>query len=218
MTTLSTHDTKRGEDVRARLDVLAEVPRALGRRARATCAMRASTGHGPFDSLLWQAVDRLVAGVARATARLRREGRARSRARRRAGGIRMRRSRRACTRRSMRSFDDAELGRAGRRASSPRSQQPAGRTRLSAKLLQLTAPGVPDVYQGSELWETSLVDPDNRRPVDFAERGGCCRARRRLRAGDCRPSTRRAPRSCWSPPVRCACGATGRSSSPATRR
>src|SRR5204863_2794223 len=29
------------------------------------------------------------------------------------------------------------------------------------------APGVPDVYQGSELWETSLVDPDNRRPVDF---------------------------------------------------
>ena len=38
---------------------------------------------------------------------------------------------------------------------------------LSAKLLQLTMPGVPDVYQGSELWETSLVDPDNRRPVDF---------------------------------------------------
>src|SRR3712207_5250032 len=41
---------------------------------------------------------------------------------------------------------------------------------LSAKLIQLTAPGVPDVYQGSELWETSLVDPDNRRPVDFEER------------------------------------------------
>jgi (1->4)-alpha-D-glucan 1-alpha-D-glucosylmutase len=38
---------------------------------------------------------------------------------------------------------------------------------LSAKLIQLTAPGVPDVYQGSELWELSLVDPDNRRPVDF---------------------------------------------------
>jgi (1->4)-alpha-D-glucan 1-alpha-D-glucosylmutase len=41
---------------------------------------------------------------------------------------------------------------------------------LSAKLLQLTAPGVPDVYQGSELWERSLVDPDNRRAVDFDER------------------------------------------------
>jgi len=38
---------------------------------------------------------------------------------------------------------------------------------LSQKVIQLTMPGVPDVYQGSELWEDSLVDPDNRRPVDF---------------------------------------------------
>jgi len=38
---------------------------------------------------------------------------------------------------------------------------------LSATLLRLTAPGVPDIYQGSELWSLSLVDPDNRRPVDF---------------------------------------------------
>src|ERR1019366_6958181 len=38
---------------------------------------------------------------------------------------------------------------------------------LTAKLIQLTAPGIPDVYQGSELWETSLVDPDNRREVDY---------------------------------------------------
>ncbi|HEY5231765.1 MAG TPA: malto-oligosyltrehalose synthase, partial [Galbitalea sp.] len=38
---------------------------------------------------------------------------------------------------------------------------------LTAKLIQLTAPGIPDIYQGSELWETSLVDPDNRRVVDF---------------------------------------------------
>lgn len=36
--------------------------------------------------------------------------------------------------------------------------------------LKLTAPGVPDVYQGTELWDFSLVDPDNRRPVDFAHR------------------------------------------------
>ena len=41
---------------------------------------------------------------------------------------------------------------------------------LSAKLLQLAAPGVPDVYQGSELWNRSLVDPDNRLPVDYAAR------------------------------------------------
>jgi (1->4)-alpha-D-glucan 1-alpha-D-glucosylmutase len=41
---------------------------------------------------------------------------------------------------------------------------------LGQKLVQLTMPGVPDVYQGTELWEDSLVDPDNRRPVDFAAR------------------------------------------------
>jgi (1->4)-alpha-D-glucan 1-alpha-D-glucosylmutase len=41
---------------------------------------------------------------------------------------------------------------------------------LAAKLVALTMPGVPDVYQGSELWEQSLVDPDNRRPVDFEVR------------------------------------------------
>ena len=38
---------------------------------------------------------------------------------------------------------------------------------LAWKLLVLTAPGVPDLYQGSELWDLSLVDPDNRRPVDY---------------------------------------------------
>ncbi|MCW2832159.1 MAG: maltooligosyl trehalose hydrolase, partial [Nocardioides sp.] len=41
---------------------------------------------------------------------------------------------------------------------------------LAAKLVAITMPGVPDVYQGSELWEQSLVDPDNRRPVDFGVR------------------------------------------------
>ena len=41
---------------------------------------------------------------------------------------------------------------------------------LGQKLIQLTAPGVPDVYQGTELWDDSLVDPDNRRPVDFTVR------------------------------------------------
>jgi (1->4)-alpha-D-glucan 1-alpha-D-glucosylmutase len=41
---------------------------------------------------------------------------------------------------------------------------------LSQTLLKLTAPGVPDIYQGCELWDLSLVDPDNRRPVDFAAR------------------------------------------------
>jgi (1->4)-alpha-D-glucan 1-alpha-D-glucosylmutase len=44
----------------------------------------------------------------------------------------------------------------------------AGRvSSLAQKLVQLTSPGIPDLYQGSELWDLSLVDPDNRRPVDW---------------------------------------------------
>ena len=41
---------------------------------------------------------------------------------------------------------------------------------LSQVVVKLTAPGVPDVYQGSEIWNFSLVDPDNRRPVDYLQR------------------------------------------------
>ncbi len=41
---------------------------------------------------------------------------------------------------------------------------------LAQTLLKLTAPGIPDIYQGTELWDYSLVDPDNRRPVDFERR------------------------------------------------
>ena len=57
---------------------------------------------------------------------------------------------------------------------------------LAQKLVQLTMPGVPDVYQGTELWEDSLVDPDNRRPVDTElRRTHARRARRAVRpAGD----------------------------------
>jgi (1->4)-alpha-D-glucan 1-alpha-D-glucosylmutase len=46
---------------------------------------------------------------------------------------------------------------------------------LAQKLVQLTMPGVPDVYQGCELWDDNLVDPDNRRPVDFARRADLLR-------------------------------------------
>lgn len=47
---------------------------------------------------------------------------------------------------------------------------PAWISSLSQTLIKCTAPGVPDIYQGTELWDLSLVDPDNRRPVDFSER------------------------------------------------
>ena len=47
---------------------------------------------------------------------------------------------------------------------------PGALNSLSQLLLRLTAPGVPDLYQGTEFWDFSLVDPDNRRPVDYAAR------------------------------------------------
>jgi (1->4)-alpha-D-glucan 1-alpha-D-glucosylmutase len=53
---------------------------------------------------------------------------------------------------------------------------------LAQQLLKLTSPGVPDIYQGTELWDLSLVDPDNRRPVDYDER-------RRLLASGLDPAT-----------------------------
>src|SRR5947199_152099 len=59
-----------------------------------------------------------------------------------------------------------------RRARSRRGRiQTAGmRTALLQLTLKITAPGVPDFYQGTELWDLSMVDPDNRRPIDFAAR------------------------------------------------
>ncbi|HEY8590725.1 MAG TPA: malto-oligosyltrehalose synthase [Naasia sp.] len=167
MTALSTHDTKRGEDVRARIDVLAEIPDewadALGQLRRL-----APVGDGPFENLLWQAVvgawpasrERLHAYAEKAS--------------REAGNSttwtepdedfegRMHAAVDAA-------FDDPEVAALLERIVE-RLSAPGWSNSLSLKLLQLTAPGVPDVYQGSELWEQSLVDPDNRRPVDFAER------------------------------------------------
>ena len=48
--------------------------------------------------------------------------------------------------------------------------RPAAIASLAQLVLKLTVPGVPDIYQGGELWDFSLVDPDNRRPLDFAQR------------------------------------------------
>jgi (1->4)-alpha-D-glucan 1-alpha-D-glucosylmutase len=55
---------------------------------------------------------------------------------------------------------------------------------LSQTLLELTSPGVPDIYQGSELWDFSLVDPDNRRPIDYAHRADLLRELKSVWDGD----------------------------------
>ena len=70
---------------------------------------------------------------------------------------------------------------------------------LAQTLLKITAPGVPDTYQGTELWDFSLVDPDNRRPVDYARRQ---RMLRELQATPWRPGTTAAPWPRSSSPAR----------------
>ncbi|MET0297771.1 MAG: malto-oligosyltrehalose synthase, partial [Microbacterium sp.] len=163
MTALSTHDTKRGEDVRARLSVLAEIP---ARWADVLGELRAiaSTGNGPFDALLWQAIigswpatpDRLHAYAEKAS--------------REAAEETTWWNPDAAFETRMHALVDAAFGDARELVESFVAEiaRPGWSNSLAAKTLQLAGPGVPDVYQGSELWETSLVDPDNRRPVDFA--------------------------------------------------
>ena len=57
---------------------------------------------------------------------------------------------------------------------------------LAQTLIKMIAPGVPDFYQGTELWDLSLVDPDNRRPVDFELRADLLRRCRSLSAAEAR--------------------------------
>jgi (1->4)-alpha-D-glucan 1-alpha-D-glucosylmutase len=167
MTTLSTHDTKRGEDVRARLAVLSELPDEWSELA-ATLAAAAPLPDRPFGYLLWQT----FVGV----------------------GLIDRDRMHAYAEKAMReasvstnwidpdeAFEKAVHDVVDRAYDDESIRDPLQRfvdriTRygwsnaLSQKLVQLTMPGVPDVYQGTERWEDSLVDPDNRRPVDFTQR------------------------------------------------
>jgi (1->4)-alpha-D-glucan 1-alpha-D-glucosylmutase len=164
MTALSTHDTKRSADVRARLAVLAEVPdewsAAVGRWSQ-----RAPTPDGALGHLLWQSV---VGAWPISGERLH--------------GYLEKAFREARTRTGWDDPDQAFEGAmqaAAAAALEPgplrddvarfvdRIARPGRSNALTAALVQLTMPGVPDTYQGTELWDLSLVDPDNRRPVDF---------------------------------------------------
>ena len=167
MTTLSTHDTKRGEDTRARISVIAEVPDEWAQfisRRRARFAL----GDGALENVLWESI---VGSWPRERDAL--HGYAEKAARESGGATTWANPNVRFEQRVHdlvdAAFDDDEV-RGEIEAFVARIEQAGWSNALAAKLLQLTGPGVPDVYQGSELWEFSLVDPDNRRPVDFAER------------------------------------------------
>jgi len=167
MTALSTHDTKRGEDVRARISVLSECPEAWASTV-AELGSRTHVSDGPLAHLVWQAAlgawpisrDRLQAYAIKAA----REAAVSTNWTEPDAGFEAELARLVDA-----LYDDADST-AALGSAVERVRGAGWSNSLSAKLVQLTAPGVPDVYQGSELWETSLVDPDNRRPVDYPTR------------------------------------------------
>ena len=171
MTTLTTHDTKRGEDVRARIAVLAEIPDVWEESLDRLLTLAPVPDPG-FGSLLWQA----IVGVWPAS------GETPGYLRERLHGYAEKAMREAGDRTTWTDPDedyetavhaavDAAIDDAGVRAVLDelvgRIAAASWSNSLAMKLLSITMPGVPDVYQGSEVEQVSLVDPDNRRPVDF---------------------------------------------------
>ncbi|QYN40662.1 malto-oligosyltrehalose synthase [Pseudonocardia sp. DSM 110487] len=167
MTTLSTHDTKRSEDVRARLAVLAEIPGEWARRMRRWAAAHPLPDRS-LELLAWQ---NLVGAWPIPAERM-------------AGYL----TKAAKEAKLVTSHVDAVPEVDEAIAAWPaqvlsdtalvaeieefvsRIAGPGRANSMGQKLVQLAGPGVPDVYQGTELFEYSLVDPDNRRPVDWALR------------------------------------------------
>jgi (1->4)-alpha-D-glucan 1-alpha-D-glucosylmutase len=183
----STHDTKRSEDVRARISVLSEVPaawaahvrrwRMMGRRFKQEVDGRAVPDRND-EYLLYQT---LVGAWPADEADEPREllafrigqymEKATKEAKRRTSWI----NPNAAYDRGVREFVNALLAPG---SPFPGAFLPFQRlvalygavNSLAQALLKITVPGIADFYQGSELWTLSLVDPDNRRPVDFARR------------------------------------------------
>jgi (1->4)-alpha-D-glucan 1-alpha-D-glucosylmutase len=188
----STHDTKRGEDSRARLYALSEMPEDWARHVSCWSAMNASliaetdadraptandewlfyqalAGAWPFgldvaDKAAMAALaDRMAGFMAKAI----------KEAKVRTSWTRPDQVYEAAVDAFVRGALDPARSR-GFLYDFARAQAPlevAGALNsLAQTLIKLTAPGVPDIYQGAELWDLSLVDPDNRRPVDFDAR------------------------------------------------
>lgn len=173
MTSTGTHDTKRGEDVRARLHVLSEIPSmwrdTVSRWSTATARYKVDgIPDRNTEYLLYQT---LVGACPIDAERLKNYMRKAVReAKQQTSWLNPRTEFEDGLNRFIDSLlQDKEfvddLHRFVNRLVAP------GRVNsLAQALIKFTAPGVPDTYQGSELWDMSLVDPDNRRPVDYASR------------------------------------------------
>ena len=187
MLATSTHDTKRSADVRARLDVLSEIPsewaRQLAAWSRANRDLRARVQDriAP-DAQMEYVIYQTLVGMWPATGAAESE---RGELRERASAFARKAAREAKARtswidineeyeRALASFMDALFSRpefVRELESFVARIAPSGELNAIARtVLHLTSPGFPDIYQGDELWNFSLVDPDNRRPVSYESR------------------------------------------------
>ncbi|MGH2807805.1 MAG: malto-oligosyltrehalose synthase [Actinomycetota bacterium] len=173
MLTTSTHDTKRSEDIRARIGLLSEIPERWGDALErfSEHAQRHRKGRDPsrddeylmFQTLVgaWPiSTDRMVEFMAKSA----KEAKAHT------SWIDPNVEYDTALESFVRSvMDDERLMEQIGEFVRP-LVHPGWVTSMAQTLIKLTAPGMPDVYQGQELWDLSLVDPDNRRPVDFDHR------------------------------------------------
>jgi len=172
MLSSATHDTKRGEDTRARLLALSEVPElwteAVERWMELTASYRplmldSATEYFFYQTLVGAhplSLERALPYMQKAVREKKRE----------TSWIRPNLAYEEELARFIRScYEDATFQRSV--SQFVEHIAPGGYvTSLSRTLIKLTVQGVPDIYQGSELWDFSLVDPDNRAPVDFEAR------------------------------------------------
>ncbi len=169
----TTHDTKRSEDVRARLALLSEMPErwaetVLAWRGRNARHRRDESPDGVMEHLLYQSM--VGAWPVERGRMLDYMDKASREAKLHTSWI----DPSEPYDRALRGFVAALYGDAEFLAAVEEFVRPLvapGRVNaLATALLKLTSPGVPDVYQGCELWTLTLVDPDNRRPVDYEAR------------------------------------------------
>ena len=186
MLATATHDHKRGEDTRARLAVLSHRPRWWLQRVddfeAATPAALRDAVPAPFRLMLWQmlaaswplqgvdtpaAARDFLARIHGWAVKALREGKQYSSWTEPDEALEQ--AVQALLRHALQPRQDHTLH-AALAAAATELGIPGARLGLAQVLLRLTTPGVPDTYQGTEGWDLSLVDPDNRRPVDYDQR------------------------------------------------